>query len=69
MKAQLSAEMIILVAVLLAVIAIVAISVVDLAEKGKDKVENASEDIFSYTEEQMNNLSKKECEILPLASI
>ncbi len=53
MKGQLSAEMIILVAVMLAVVAIVALSVTNSAEKGSAAVGNRTEDILEDTENRI----------------
>lgn len=58
-KGQLSAEMIILVAVVLAVVAIVAISMTKTAEKSTRGVEDQSNKILNRTGEIVNNLSTK----------
>lgn len=55
MRGQLSAEMIILVAVILAVVAIVAVSVTQSAEKGSSAVGNRTDDILKDTENRVAN--------------
>lgn len=57
MKAQLSAEMIILVAVILAVVAIVALSLTKTAGDTSSAVENQSEHITGRTGEIVGNFS------------
>ncbi len=54
MKGQLSAEMIILVAVILAVVAIVAVSITQSAQKGSEVVENRTNDIIKNSGEAAN---------------
>lgn len=54
MRGQLSAEMIILVAVILAVVAIVAVSIIKSAEKGSGTVENRTDEIIKKSGEAAN---------------
>lgn len=54
MKGQLSAEMIILVAVILAVVAIVAVSMTHAAEKGGDAVGSQSDKILDNAQHASN---------------
>lgn len=65
MKGQLSAEMIILVAVVLAVVAIVAVSITKAAEKGSESVENRTDEIIKKSGEAAN-AAQAEDEARPL---
>lgn len=60
MRGQLSAEMIILVAVILAVVAIVAISLTNTAQNAGSKVENQSGKILAKTDEIVGNFSSSQ---------
>ncbi len=51
MRGQLSAEMLILIVVVLAIVALVANQMLTTAEKGADKIDEQSEDLFSKTDE------------------
>ncbi len=51
MKGQLSAEMLILIVVVLAIVALVANQMLSTAEKGADKIDEQSDDLFSKTDE------------------
>jgi len=50
MKGQLSAEMLILIVVVLAVVAIVATQMINTAQKGSEKIESQSNSILEKTE-------------------
>jgi uncharacterized protein (UPF0333 family) len=68
MKGQLSAEMIILVAVILAVVAIVALSMTNTANKGSAAIGNQSDQILDRTSGIVSNFSADLLVNVPVAS-
>ncbi len=50
MKGQLSAEMLVLIAVVLAIVAIVAYQLISTAQKGSENIESQADAIFKSTE-------------------
>ena len=61
MRAQLSAEMLILIVVVLAVIALVASQLFGTAKKGGEKVENQTETIFWKSEQMIKSNEGEPC--------
>ena len=60
-RGQLSAEMLIMIVVVLAVIALVASQLVGTAKKGSEKVENQSETIFWKAEQETKSQEGEPC--------
>ncbi|MFA5050211.1 MAG: class III signal peptide-containing protein [Candidatus Micrarchaeia archaeon] len=51
MKGQLSAEMLVLIAVILAIVAIVSYQLISTAQKGSEKIESQADSIFDSAKE------------------
>ncbi|VVB97929.1 Uncharacterised protein [uncultured archaeon] len=69
MRGQLSAEMIILVAVILAVVAIVALSMTSTANKGSAAIGNQSDQILNHTSDIVSNFSAQVPATQPVAEL
>lgn len=61
MRGQLSAEMLILIVVVLAVLAIVASQLLRTAEEGSERIEEESQDIFEQASEQSKAMEGDYC--------
>ena len=62
MKGQLSAEMLILIAVVLAIVAIVAFQMLNTAEKGSEKIESQTDSILNSLDDSSKNSEGESCE-------
>ena len=61
MKGQLSAEMLVLIAVVIAVVAIAATQLIKSAEKSSNEIDKRSDDVLATTEKAMKSRKGESC--------